>query len=137
MCQEWGRLGMYSYALQSATGHSGGSVTPGQLREAGVTRCHRKSQQEKWNSEQPTWKFINIDLPVPSFLSRKCLYVCTRAYFIHECTKTGYTHNIYIYTHCTLRHNGALHQLEITARKIFHKTPLSSRSPSDLSYLSK
>lgn len=137
MCQDWGRLGMYSYTLQSATGDSGHSVTPGQSREAGVTHCHRKSQQEKWNSEQPTWKFINVDLPVPSFLSRKCLYVCTRVYFIHECTKTGYTHNIYIYTCCTLMHNRELHLLEITARKNLHKTPLRSRSPSDLGYLNK
>lgn len=119
MWQDWGRLGMCSCTPQSATGGPGDSVTLGHLREAGVTHCHRKSQQEKCNSEQPTWKFINIVLPVPSFLSKKCLYIyiCTHVYFIHECTMAIYTHNIYIYTHCTLMHNAALHQLEITGRK--------------------
>lgn len=134
-----GQTGNVQLHLQSITGDSGSSVTPGQLREAGVTHCHGKSQRGKRNSEQPTWKFINTVLPVPSFLSRKCLYICTRVYFIHECTKTIYTHNISIYAHCTLMHNRALHQLEITARKRknSHKTPLSTRSPSDLGYLDK
>lgn len=129
---------MHSCTLQSATGHSGDSTTPGHFRGAGDTHCHRVNKKRGIQNSLHVNSLISSCLFHPS-QQKMPVYICTRVYFIHECAKPIYTHNIYIYTHCTLMHNGALQQMEITARKRknFHKTPLSSRSPSDLGDLDK